>query len=68
MGEPEHQVREKDVLNSLPEIGNSAPINTITPSKAATDLKDKIMARMNTKQLDISYVEYLKNMGAHKIS
>lgn len=48
-GEPVCQVRGELTPTPQPEIGYETPIS-ITLSEAATDLKDKIMARMNTRQ------------------
>ncbi|XP_055361305.1 uncharacterized protein LOC129603548 [Betta splendens] len=46
-GEPGRQVRGEVSPSPQPEIGYEAPISTDTLSEAATDLKDKIMARLN---------------------
>ncbi|KAK7930440.1 hypothetical protein WMY93_006835 [Mugilogobius chulae] len=49
-GEPGRQVRGEISSSPQPEIGYEAPMSAITLSEAATDLKDRIMARMSSRQ------------------
>lgn len=49
-GEPGHEVRGESTSTPQPEIGYQAPIISEPLNEAVTDLRDKIMARMNTRQ------------------